>query len=72
MIKIDKNIPPPVSGTTINSAISRLQVGESFLLEAVTPSIKNTLHLKIRKNSTDNKTFMTRTQDEDIRVWRLT
>ena len=72
MIKIDKDIPPPVSGTTIGSALSQLKVGESFLLDAVTPSIRNTLHLQIRKNSSNTKTFMTRMQDEDIRVWRLT
>ncbi len=75
MIKIDKNIPPPISGTTIGSTLAQLKVGESFFLPDFSPSLKNTLHIQIRRRrQLTGATFMTRVQEEDggVRVWRLT
>jgi hypothetical protein len=72
MIKIDKDIPPPISGTTIALALSQLKVNESFFLAGYNASIKNTAHMQIRKHSKGEKKFMTRSQDGGLRVWRLT
>jgi hypothetical protein len=75
MIKIDRDIPPPVNGTTIATALQQLEVNDSFFLSDFNSSLKNTLHLQIRKQRLlTGATFMTRVQDEDggVRVWRLT
>jgi|LakMenEpi03Aug12_release.lakeMendotaPanAssembly.Ray.scaffolds.fasta_scaffold300710_2 hypothetical protein len=75
MIKIEKDIPPPVNGTTIANALMQLSVNDSFFLSDFTSSLKNTLHIQIRRHrELTGATFMTRVQDEDggVRVWRLT
>lgn len=75
MIKIEKDIPPPVNGTTIANALQQLKVNESFFLSDFSLSLKNTLHMQIRKQrQLTGATFMTRVQAEDggVRVWRLT
>ena len=75
MIKIDRDIPPPVNGTTIANALMQLSVNDSFFLPDFSPSLKNTLHGQIRRQrELTGATFMTRVQDEDggVRVWRLT
>lgn len=75
MIKIDRDIPPPINGTTIANALAQLQVNDSFFLSDFSLSLKNTLHGQIRRQrELTGATFMTRVQDEDggVRVWRLT
>jgi hypothetical protein len=75
MIKIERDIPPPVNGTTIGNALMQLKVNESFFLSDFSLSLKTTLHIQIRKQrKLTGATFMTRIQVEDggIRIWRLT
>ena len=69
MIKIEKNIAPPINGTTIGVALGRLEVNDSFFLEDATNSVRQAIHLQIKKHK--GRTFMTRSEDEGIRVWRL-
>lgn len=69
MIKIDKNIAPPINGTTIGVALGKLEVNDSFFLDDATNSVRQAIHLQMKKQK--DRTFMTRSEDEGIRVWRL-
>ena len=71
MIKIDKDIPPPMT-KLIGVTMGKLQVGESFLIEEVDESVRQTLFRKSRELKAEGKVF-TSMMDEDggIRTWRL-
>jgi hypothetical protein len=70
MIKIDKDIPPPMT-KLIGVTLNKLQVGESFLLEQVDDALRNTLHRKTRELAAEGKTFTSMMEDGGIRTWRL-
>ena len=71
MIKIEQNIAPPRSGTTIGVTLDQMQVGDSFLLDNVTVDLRQNLHLQMRKRKLAGKKFISRTILGDVRVWRL-
>lgn len=71
MIKIDKDIPPPMT-KLIGATLGKLQVGESFLIERVDDSLRNTLFRKSRELAPEGKTFTSMMEEGGIRTWRLT
>jgi hypothetical protein len=70
MIKIDKDIPPPMT-KLIGVTLGKLQVGESFLIEEVDDSLRSALFRKSRELATEGKTFTSMMEDGGIRTWRL-
>jgi hypothetical protein len=70
MIKIDKDIPPPLSGKVIGVLLNKMQVGESCLIPNFTPSVKSSLHGQMR-NLSPSKEFTSRVTGNYIRVWRI-
>lgn len=71
MIKIDKDIPPPMT-KAVGLTLAKLQVGESFLLEEVSDSLRNALYRKTRELHAEGKAFTSMVEDGGgIRTWRL-
>jgi len=70
MIKIDKDIPPPMT-KLVGATLSKLAVGESFLLEEVNDSLRNALYRKCRELAAEGKTFTSMMDEDGIRTWRL-
>ena len=70
MIKIDKNIAPPMT-KQIGVILNKLQVGESFLLEEINDSLRNALYRKCRELAAEGKTFTSMMDEDGIRTWRL-
>jgi hypothetical protein len=69
MIKIDKDIPPPMT-KLIGATLNKLAVGESFRVEG-TLHQRNTLYRKTRELAAEGKTFTSMMEDSGIRTWRL-
>jgi len=70
MIKIDKDIPPPMT-KLVGATLNKLAVGESFLLEEVNDSLRNALYRKCRELAAEGKTFTSMMDEDGIRTWRL-
>ena len=70
MIKIDKDIPPPMT-KLIGATLDKLQVGESFLIGDVDDSVRNTLYRKTRELKSGGKVFTSMMDEDGIRTWRL-
>ena len=70
MIKIDKNIPPPVA-KTIGLILSKLEVGESFLIDEVDAPLRHALYRKTRALHSEGKVFTSMMEDGGIRTWRI-
>lgn len=70
MIKIDKNIPPPVT-KMIGLILSKLEVGESFLIDEADEPTRNALYRKTRALQAEGKVFTSMMEDGGIRTWRL-
>ena len=70
MIKIDKDIPPPMT-KLVGATLNKLAVGESFLLEDVNDSLRNALYRKCRELAAEGKTFTSMMDEDGIRTWRL-
>ena len=70
MIKIDKNIPPPMT-KLIGATLDKLAVGESFLIGDVDDSVRNTLYRKTRELKSGGKVFTSMMDEDGIRTWRL-
>ena len=71
MIKIDRDIPPPIT-KLIGVTLSKLQVGESFLIEEVDESVRQTLFRKSRELKSEGKVFTSMLEEDGgIRTWRL-
>lgn len=71
MIKIENNIAPPLSGTTIGVALDKMEVGDSFVLDAAATDVRPYLHIQMRKRKLVGKKFISRAVLGEIRVWRL-
>ena len=69
MIQIDKDVPLPVSGKVISVLLDKLNIGESFAMPS-SPTAKSAIHAQMRAFS-PLKSFITRTLDKKIRVWRI-
>lgn len=70
MIKIDKDIPPPMTkliGLTLNT----MEVGDSFLVSENTFQMRQTLFRKARELSSKGKVFTSMAEDDGIRTWRM-
>lgn len=70
MIKIDKDIPPPIT-KLIGATLAKLQVGESFLVGEVDESVRNALFRKARELRSEGKVFTSMLEDGGVRTWRL-
>ena len=70
MIKIDKDIPPPMA-KLIGATLDKMSVGDSFLLEDVDDSVRNALSNKTRKMKAEGKLFTSMWSEDGIRTWRL-
>ena len=70
MIKIDKDIPPPMT-KLIGATLGKLQVGESFLIGEVDESVRSALYRKSRELAAEGKTFTSMMEDGGVRTWRL-
>ena len=71
MIKIDKDVPPPMT-KVIGLTLAKLQVGESFLIEEVDESVRQTLFRKSRELKSEGKVFTSMLEEDGgIRTWRL-
>jgi hypothetical protein len=71
MIKIDKDIPPPMT-KLIGVTLGKLQVGESFLVEEVDESVRSALFRKARELRSEGKVFTSMLEEDGgIRTWRL-
>ena len=71
MIKIDKDIAPPIT-KVIGLTLAKLQVGESFLIEEVDESVRQTLFRKSRELKSEGKVFTSMLEEDGgIRTWRL-
>lgn len=70
MIKIDKDVPAPLV-KTIGVTLSKLQVGESFLIGEFNEVIRQTLFRKARELKSEGKVFTSMMEDGGIRTWRL-
>jgi hypothetical protein len=70
MIKIDKNIPPPMT-KLIGVTIEKLQVGESFFIEEVDEATRTALYRKARELRGKGKVFTSMLEDGGVRTWRL-
>jgi Leu/Phe-tRNA-protein transferase len=70
MIKIDKDIPPPIT-KLIGVTIEKLQVGESFFIEKVDEATRTALYRKCRELKSIGKLFTSMLEDGGVRTWRL-
>lgn len=70
MIKIDKNIPPPMT-KLIGATLDKLAVGESFLIDEVDESVRSVLYRKARELKSGGKVFTSMMEDGGVRTWRL-
>lgn len=70
MIKIDKDIPPPMT-KVIGMTLAKLQVGESFLIDEVDEALRAALYRKTRELHAEGKVFTSMVEDGGIRTWRL-
>jgi hypothetical protein len=70
MIKIDKDIPPPLV-KVIGVTLAKMQVGESFLLGNPSLQEKQLLSRKVREMHDEGKVFTSMTEEDGIRTWRL-
>jgi len=71
MIKIDKDIPPPMT-KLIGATLNKLQVGESFLIEEVDESVRSALYRKCRELAAEGKMFTSMLEEDGgVRTWRL-
>ena len=70
MIKIDKNVPPPMS-KAIGLALDTMQVGDSFLIEEDTFQMRQTLFRKARELKDKGKVFTSMAEEDGIRTWRM-
>ena len=70
MIKIDKDIPPPMT-KLIGALLAKLEIGESFLIEQVNESVRSALYRKSRELASEGKTFTSMMEDNGVRTWRL-
>lgn len=72
MIQIDKDVPIPLSGKIISLMLAKMAVGDSVLLPICNASLKSSLHSQMRKLKPSKKAFITRSEGEGVRVWRIT
>ena len=70
MLKIDKDIPPPMT-KLIGATLNKLQVGESFLIEELSEPARAALYRSARALRSEGKTFTSMTEGGGIRTWRL-
>ena len=71
MIKIDNDIPPPLV-KVIGVTLEKLKVGESFLIEEIDETIRQTLYRKSREMKAEGKVFTSMAEEDGgIRTWRL-
>lgn len=71
IFKIDRGIPPPIT-KLIGVTLGTLQVGESFLIEEVDETIRQTLYRKSRELKAEGKVFTSMAEEDGgIRTWRL-
>ena len=71
MIKIDNDIPPPLV-KVIGVTLEKLKVGESFLIEEIDETIRQTLYRKSREMKAEGKVFTSLAEEDGgIRTWRL-
>ena len=71
MIKIDNDIPPPLV-KVIGVTLEKLKVGESFLIEEIDETIRQTLYRKSRELKAEGKVFTSMAEEDGgIRTWRL-
>jgi hypothetical protein len=70
MIKIDKDIPPPIA-KLIGATLSKMQVGESFLIGEVDESVRSALFRKTRELKSEGKVFTSMLDEDGLRTWRL-
>lgn len=70
MIKIDKDIPPPMT-KLIGATLGRLQVGESFFVEKLDEATRQALFRKSRELKSEGKLFTSMIEGDGVRTWRL-
>lgn len=70
MIKIDKDIPPPMA-KLIGATLDKLEVGDSFLIEEVDEPLRHALYRKTRALHSEGKVFTSMMDEDGIRTWRL-
>jgi hypothetical protein len=68
MIKIDKNIPLPGAHDETKTALSRLNVGDSFFVPNLSISGRTTMYRLAKQFDVK---LVTRSVDGGIRIWRL-
>jgi hypothetical protein len=68
MIKIDKDVPPPMA-KALGVLLNQLKVGESFLIEESGVATRNLLSRKIREIK--GKVFTSMVEEGGTRTWRL-
>jgi hypothetical protein len=74
MIKIEKNIPSPDSRTATRYPLAEMEPGDSFFVQAKTEREKVIIRTAITRAKQRSKavgTFITRSVDGGIRVWRI-
>ncbi len=70
MIKIDKDIPPPMT-KAIGATLGKMQVGESFLIEKMDEAARQVLFRKCRELKSSGKLFTSMLEEDGVRTWRL-
>jgi hypothetical protein len=70
MIKIDKDIPPPMT-KLIGATLGKLEIGESFLIEKLDEPARQTLFRKSRELKAQGKLFTSMMEEDGVRTWRL-
>lgn len=70
MIKIETDVPLPISGKIIGLLLDKMAVNDSVLLPSCAAQVKSSLYNQMRKLRPSKK-FTIRTQDQGIRVWRI-
>lgn len=68
MITIEKNIPLPGVGDQVAQTFAVMEVGDSFLIGNLTPTLRATLYRKMKQ--AEPREFITRLVDGGFRVWR--
>lgn len=70
VIKIETDVPLPISGKIIGLLLDKMAVNDSVLLPSCAAQVKSSLYNQMRKLRPSKK-FTIRTQDQGIRVWRI-
>ena len=76
-IKIEKGIPLSTGRNYLPDNISEMEVGDSFLVKksyfkSELERVRNNIHAKIKRNKeTSDWKIKTRSDNGDLRVWRV-